>query len=192
MQLAATTTALATPPPTKPTNPWGFPDLDPNLARPVIDGLQVGVTIVNRLIDRSFAVRQLLDRDLKATAFGQDTVRAVELLTRARDYAIGTLDDTHLSHARLEPIHDWARNSRDDRVRVVGEQAFAIQSAVRNLLDDEEGNVRETIAEMRSSPDARVWQSIRDGVDGAIANLYGSRDVYDALHVLRAAAGLRS
>ena len=184
MQLTAIT-------PPASNNPWRFPALDPTVARRALDGLDAGVEIANRLIDRSFAVRQLLDRDLKAGAFASDTVRAVQLLTRARDYAIGTLDDTHLSAAVLDPIHAWAKAGGDDRVRVVGTEAFNIASAVRNLLDDEEGNVRETIAAMRTAPSRQVWQSIRDGVDGSIAALYGARDVSSARHVLRAAGGLR-
>ncbi len=183
MQLAPTPPASS--------NPWRFPALDAAVARRALDGLDAGVVIANRLIDRSFAVRQLLDRDLKSGAFGSDTVRAVQLLTRARDHAIGTLDDRHLSDAVFDPIHAWAKASRDERVRVVGTEAFAMSSAVRNLLDDEEGNVRETIAAMRTSPTRWVWQSIRDGVDGSIAALYGARDVSSSRHVLRAAGGIR-
>ena len=195
MQIAATPLAAAplatAPAATKPNNPWGFPDLDPKLALPAIDGLKAGVKIVNHLIDRIIVVRTMLDRDIKAGAFGQDTVRAVHLLTRARDHAMGTLDDTHLSQAVLEPIHDWARAGKDDRVRVVGNEAHAIQSAVYNLLDDDEGNVDELLASMRTNADKRTWQSVRDSVDGAIATLYGSREISSSLHVLRAAAGLR-
>jgi hypothetical protein len=174
----------------EPTNPWRFPNLDPTVAQRALDGLAAGVNTVDRHIDRSIGVRVMLDRDLKAGTFGSDTVKAVQLLTRARDYAIDTLDQRHLGDAVVEPVHAWIRTSRDERVRVVGDQIFGIQSAVRNLLDDEEGNVRETLAEMRSNPSRRIWQSIRDGVDGALAALYGSRDVYSARHVLRAAGGL--
>lgn len=171
-------------------NPWGFPPLDATVARAAIDGLKAGVTIVNRLIDRSIAVRTMLDRDIKAGSFGSDTVRAVQLLTRARDHALGTLNDRHLSDAVLDPIHAWAKAGKDERVRVVGNEAYAIQSAVLNLLDDDEGNVRDSIASMRTNPGRSSWQAVRDSVDGAIASLYGSRDVYSSLHVLRAAGNL--
>ncbi len=177
--------------PTSPKNPWGFPALDPVVAQRAVDGMQAGVKIVNHLIDRSIVVRAMLDRDLTAGSFGQDTLRAVQLLTRARDHAMGTLDDTHLSRAVLDPIHAWAREGRDERVRVVGTEAFAIRSAVVNLLDDEEGNVRDSIASMRTNPGRRSWQAVRDSVDGAIGSLYGAREISSSLHVLRAAGGLR-
>ncbi len=133
----------------------------------------------------------MLDRDLTSGRFGSDTVRAVQLLTRARDYALGTLNERHLSDAVVEPVFAWIRGSRDERLRHVSDEIHAIQSAVTNLLDDEEGNVRETIAAMRTEPGRPIWQSIRDGVDGALANLYGARDTYSSRHVLRAAGGIR-
>lgn len=173
-------------------NPWGFPRLDARIAQQALDGLEAGARIVNRLIDRSIGVRTMLDRDLKRGVFSTDTVRAVSLLTRARDYALGTLDQRHLSNAIQIPVIDWIRaNQDDDRIRAVGHDMFRLERAVTDLLDDDEGNVREEIAAMRTDPSRRVWQSIRDGVDGSIATLYEARDIGSSQHILRAAGGLR-
>ena len=184
VQLAPTRATAA------PGNPWKLPPLDPAVAQRALDGLAAGVTAVNRLIDRSIAVRVLLDRDLATGTFAPDTVRAVHLLTRARDYASRELRERHLSQDVLDPIDRWARTSGDMRVRVVGDQAYALRRAVYDLLDDDEGNVDELIASMRTTATRSTWQSVRDAVDGSIGELYGARDVGSARHVLRVAGGL--
>lgn len=187
MQLAPTASST----PATPGNPWRFPALDSGVAQRAVDGLDAGVAIVNRLIDRAIVVRTMLDRDLKSSSFAADTVRAVELLARAREYAEDTLRDTHLSDNVLEPIHAWIRTSRDERIRVVSDSAHAIQSAVTNLIDDEEGNVADLIASMRTDATRGTWKAMRETVDFSLESLYGSRDTSGAEHVLRAAGNLR-
>ena len=137
------------------------------------------------------AGREQLDRDLKAGTFSPDTVKAVELLARARDYALDTLDERHLSRGVTEPVYAWMRaNAKDDRLRFVGQAISDIQSAVRNLVDDEEGNVRDSIRSLRTNPGRASFQAVRDALDGSIGMLYGARDVYDARTVLRAAGDI--
>lgn len=173
-------------------NPWGFPKLDHRVAQRALDGVNEGVRILNRLIDRGIVVRTMLDRDLKDHVLSSDTVHAVELLTRARDYALETLDQKHLSTDVQAPVIEWIRANRtDDRIRAVSNDMFELQRAVTDLMDDDEGNVREEIAAMRTDPTQRLWKRIRQGVDGSIANLYDARDVSSAQHILGAAGGLR-
>jgi hypothetical protein len=201
MQIAAAiapTTSAPTTPTTGPVaaashsdrNPWGFPALDAGVARRAVAGLEATSVAINRLIDRSIAVRTMLDRDLKSGRYTPDTVRSVLLLTRARDYARGTIETRHLAADVRQPVIKWIRDGSDTRIDMVATTMYDAISAVTNLLDDDEGNVREEIAEMRAAPSRRVWQSIRDGVDGAIASLYAARDISGATHVLRAAGEL--
>jgi hypothetical protein len=196
-----TTALTATAPPTAPAgraataadrNPWGFPRLDSHVAQQALDGYLAAERIVNHLIDRSIAVRVQLDHDLKAGVFTPDTVRAVELLTRARDYAYDTIEERHLTQDVQVALHDWIRaNPKDDRIGVVFDDSYEIEHAVQDLLDDDEGNVRDEIAAMREHPSRRTFQSVRDSLDGSISALYESRDISGSTHVLRAAGNLR-
>ena len=191
MQLTATTPVARTAHAATDRNPWGFPAIDPVVARRAVDGLEAGARIVDRLIDRSIAVRVQLDRDIKAGVFSPDTARAVELLARARTYAHDTIRSRHLSYEVTEPIHDWVQaHATDTRLPFVGNAIEDIKSAIANLVDDEEGNVRETIAAMRTEPNHWIWESIRESVDMGLARLYGAREVSGELDVLRAAGEL--
>lgn len=173
-------------------NPWGFPELDRRVAQQALDGLEAAVRVANRLIDRSIAVRVQLDRDLGAGTWSPDTVKAVELLARARDYARDTLDRRHLPRELQRSVHAWIRdNAGDQRIRVVSTDISRIDRAVTDLLDDDEGNVRDEIVTMRQAPGRRAWQAVRDALDGGIAALYDARDIGASQHVLRAAGGLR-
>jgi hypothetical protein len=204
MQLAAATTPITTPhtSATQPVaaatstssdrNPWGFPRLDGAVAQHALDGLRSAKRTVNHLIDRGIAVRVQLDHDLKAGVFSPDTVTAVELLTRARDYAIDTLQERDLPSTLQSQLRDWVRaNPKDQRIGVVLEDISDLEHAVQDLLDDDEGNVRDEIAALRANPSRRTFQSVRDSLDGSIAALYDARDVSGATHVLRAAGELR-
>jgi hypothetical protein len=173
-------------------NPWGFPRLDSAIAQRAVEGFQAAERSVNHLIDRSIAVRVQLDHDLKAGVFSPDTVKAVELLTRARDYAYDTLEERLLPNDLQVALHDWIRaNPKDDRIGVVFNDIYDLEHAVQDLLDDDEGNVREEIAAMRERPSRRTFQSVRDSLDGSISALYDARDVSTSTHVLRAAGELR-
>ena len=203
MQIAAAIAPTTTTPTTSTTspvaaashgdrNPWGFPALDSATAQQGLDAFSAAERSVNHLIDRSIAVRVLLDRDLKAGVFSPDAVKAVDLLTRARDYAIGTLDQRDFTRDLQVKLHDWTKaNPKDERIRVVHTDIYEIEHAVTDLLDDDEGNVREEIAAMRERPSRRSYQAVRDSLDGSISALYESRDVYGSKHVLRAAGELR-
>lgn len=178
--------------PTSDRNPWGFPRLDSAVAQRAVEGFEAAERSVNHLIDRSIAVRVQLDHDLKAGVFSPDTVKAVELLTRARDYAYDTLEERQLPSELQTTLHDWIRaNPKDDRIGVVFNDIYDLEHAVQDLLDDDEGNVREEIAAMRAHPSRRSFQSVRDSLDGSIAALYEARDVSSSMHVLRAAGELR-
>lgn len=202
MQIAAATAPTTTAPTTPTTspvaaashgdrNPWGFPRLDSGVARQALDAFEAAERTVNHLIDRSIAVRVQLDRDLRAGTYASDTVRAVELLTRARDYAIGTLEQRHFTRDLQMKLHAWTQaNPEDARIRVVSADISQVERAVQDLLDDDEGNVREEIANMREQPGRRSYQAVRDSLDGSIAALYESREMSGSAHVLRAAGNL--
>lgn len=191
----ATTPRAAAPAVAPPTNgnPWGFPKLDRQVARATLRGFDGAETFLNRLIDRGIDVRVMLDRDLKAGTFPSDTVRAVELLTRARDYGIAQLDQKHLPRKLVTRLHDWAyANKSDGRLGVVPETIYRIEHATADFLDDDEGNVRDSIRSMRTNPGPSSWKAVRSSLDHAIAETYGVRDsLHSPRHVVYA-AGLYS
>ncbi len=172
------------------SNPWNFPPLSRDVAQRAADGFGATRTAIDRLLDRSRDALGILDRDLRSGTYGADAIRAVQLLTRARDYALETITTRHLSREVMEPIIDWIRSSGDERTRVVSHQAFDMRNAVENLLDDDEGNVRDELHEMYNNPSERSWRTVRRSLDFSIESLYGARDASTALHVLRAAGGL--
>jgi len=170
-------------------NPWGFPRLDPTVARAALDGFSAVEKVVDRLIDRSIAVRVQLDADLKSGRFKGDTVRAVDLLTRARDYAIGTVEQKHLPASLQDALDGWRRaNKHDERLSVVHRVLYDIEHTMMDVLDDDEGNVREAIASMTSEPGIGSWRAVRGSLDGAISSLYELRGtLHGPQHVIRAA-----
>jgi hypothetical protein len=165
--------------------------LDPTVATRAVGALKYVEQVHSRMIDRSIAVRVMLDRDLQAKRFSPDTLHAVDLLVRARKYGLEGVD-SHLTHEVTEPVMDWARRADHPGTETVTTALWDARRAVEDLLDDDEGNIRDSIETMRTEPGANSWQAVRDALDWSLGTLYEARrESQDARYTLNDVSGQR-